>query len=158
MRGIELIGQELLDNVVESARTSARRRKNYNFHRTDGDASHRLLNAIEPGSYIQPHCHADASKDETIIALRGQLGVVFFEPNGQIGQTVKLVAGGPVLGVNIPYGTFHTLVALETGCVFFESKAGPYMPLRAEEKASWAPGEGEPEAVEYLREWEKLFS
>ena len=42
----------------------------------------------------------------------------------------------------------NTLVALETGTVFFEAKAGPYRPLIPAEKAAWAPAEGsEPVAL-----------
>lgn len=58
-----------------------------------------------------------------------------------------MAAGGPVLGIDIPHGTWHTLVALAAGSVFFEAKAGPYMPLAAAERAAWAPAEGTDEAT-----------
>ena len=41
-------------------------------------------------------------------------------------------------------------LALEDGTVFFETKAGPYVPLTPEEKAAFAPPEGDPRAPEYL--------
>ena len=47
-------------------------------------------------------------------------------------------------------GVFHTVRALETATVFFEAKAGPYVPVSAEEKAPWAPAEGEAAVADYL--------
>ncbi len=54
------------------------------------------------------------------------------------------------LGVTIPVGVYHTIFALESGSVFFESKAGPYAPLLDAEKAPWAPQEGDADAAAYL--------
>lgn len=153
----EIIDQALLRQVAEAGAASLRRRKNYNFHATDADASHRLLNAMEPDSYIPPHCHRDASKDETILILRGRIGMVLFTPEGDVKATHMLEACGGKIGINIPHGQFHTLVALDPGSVFFESKAGPYQPLSAQEKAAWAPNEGDPEANAYLKKLEELF-
>ncbi|MEN6584901.1 MAG: WbuC family cupin fold metalloprotein [Sulfuricella sp.] len=158
MSKVEFIDQALLQQVVESAAASPRRRKNYNFHADDGEASHRLLNAMEMDSYIPPHCHLDSSKDETILVLRGKLGMVLFDAAGKLTRTEVLQASGATLGINIPHGQFHTLVALEAGSVFFESKAGPYAPLSAQEKAAWAPTEGAPDAVQYLAQLKGLFA
>ncbi|MEO6022340.1 MAG: hypothetical protein ABIP64_04340 [Burkholderiales bacterium] len=44
--------------------------------------------------------------------------------------------------MDIPPGVFHTLVALQPDCVFFETKAGPYVPVMADERGSWTPQEG----------------
>ena len=52
-----LIDVELLDTVSAAAQTSPRGRKNHNFHTADAAQCHRLLNAIEPGSYVAPHRH-----------------------------------------------------------------------------------------------------
>jgi cupin fold WbuC family metalloprotein len=153
----EIIDRDLLQHVAEAGAAAARRRKNYNFHTDDADACHRLLNAVEPDSYIPPHCHLDASKDETILVLRGRIGMVLFSASGDVVSTSVLEAGGERFGINIPHGQFHTLVALEPGCVFFEAKAGPFRPLQAEEKASWAPPEGGPEANGYLNKLKELF-
>ena len=146
----QIINRELFDRVSSEARAAPRRRKNFNFHIAEADASHRLLNAMEPDSYIPPHCHRDASKDESIIALAGRFGVVFFDHQGNVTGTAILTPGGEAVGVNIPHGVFHSLVALEPGSLFFEAKAGPYKALEPAEKAPWAPTEGEPDAIAYL--------
>lgn len=147
-----ILDQALLDEVSAEARHSPRLRKNRNFHARESDASHRLLNAIEPGSYIPPHRHLDSAKDESIIILRGALGAVFFDDAGAVTEAARLLPGGAGVGLNVPSGTYHTVFALESGTVFFEAKAGPYEPLRAEEKAPWAPAEGDAGAADYL-EW-----
>jgi len=152
-----LITQDLLDEVSAEAAASPRRRKNRNFHRANEDRAHRLLNAMEPDSYVMPHRHLDASKDETIVALRGRFGLVLFDENGQVASTAVLGADQAALGVDIAHGTFHSIVALAPGSVFFEAKAGPYVAITEAERAAWAPAEGSPEAAAYLEKLRRLF-
>lgn len=151
------ITQALLDQTTQAAQASPRRRRNHNFHAHDSYPSNRLLNAVEPDSYVMPHRHIEAAKDETIVALRGRFGVVMFNDDGSVRETVVIAAGGAVLGVDIPHGEYHSLVALESGSVFFKAKAGPYAPLLPQERAPWAPAEGETGAADYLRKMQALF-
>jgi cupin fold WbuC family metalloprotein len=89
--------------------------------------------------------------------VRGRFGLVLFDEAGNVVRTIVLAAGADALGANIPHGTYHTLVSLQPGSVFFEAKAGPYSPIRDAERAPWAPREGEPSAAEYLAWLERLF-
>ena len=155
---IRLIDRALLDEVSAQASNSPRLRKNRNFHPRDDSPAHRLLNAIEPGSYVAPHRHLDANKDETFVVLRGRFGLVLFDDAGNVTQTQVIEADGDVVGVDIPHGTWHSIVSLARGSVFLEAKAGPYLPFTPEEKASWAPTENEPDAGDFLARMEKLFS
>lgn len=152
-----IIDNALLDQVSAEAAAAPRRRKNRNFHGSDDAPCHRLLNAIEPDSYVAPHRHSAADKDETILAVRGKLGMVFFAEDGKVTETALIEPGGAAVAVEIPHGAFHTVVALTAGSIFFEAKAGPYLPLTAEEKAPWAPPENSPEAAVYLEGLKKLF-
>ncbi len=152
------IDDALLDAVAGAASTSPRRRRNHNFHQADTDACHRLLNAIEPGSYVVPHRHLDPAKDETFVVLRGRFGVVLFDAAGATTHRIVLDCAGPTYGVTIPHGTFHSVVALAPGSVFLEAKAGPYLPLTGEERAGWAPAEQDAGAADYLTWLEGLFS
>ena len=149
---VQLITTQLVDAVVEEAQQSARLRKNYNFHASGDEPCNRLLNAIEPGSYVRPHCHIEASKDETILVLRGSVGVLEFDAAGRVSGTALLQPAGEAMGVNVPHGTIHSVVALAPGTVFFEAKAGPYAALLPSERPAWAPEEGGAEAARYL-EW-----
>ena len=153
-----LITGTLLDTLTVEAAQSQRRRKNRNFHTSDAARAHRLLNAMEPGSYVRPHRHLDEEKSETMIALRGSFGLVIFDVDGAIAWFDTIACRGAALGIDIPHGTFHTVVALEPGSVFFEAKAGPYVPLREIESASWAPADGASDAPAYLQRMRALFA
>ena len=155
MKPTKIIDTRLLDAVSAQAAASPRRRKNFNFHAQESAPANRLLNAIEPESYVQPHRHLDPAKDETLVVLRGAVGMVVFDDNGGILQQAVLRAGSGAIGVDIPHATWHTFVALEPGSVIFEAKAGPYLPLGHGEKAYWAPAENDPAAAVYL---ERLIS
>jgi cupin fold WbuC family metalloprotein len=147
---VRVIDRKMLDQLVAEAQASPRRRKNLNFHPGDAFCCHRLLNALEPDSYIRPHRHLDPLKDESMVMVRGRMGALVFDDTGNVIRKAIIAAGGNAVAVDIPHGLFHTVVALESGTVFFESKAGPYLPLTDEEKGGWAPAEGTEEAVHYL--------
>lgn len=153
-----LINRLLLDSLSAEAQQAPRLRKNRNFHPGDAYPAHRLLVAIEPGSYVAPHRHLDPNKDETLFVVRGRLGVVIFGAESAVDRSMVLQAGGDTIGVDIPHGVFHTVLALDPGSVFFEAKAGPYVPIADTERASWAPAEGTPAAVDYLQELQALFA
>jgi len=153
----EFITRETLDWISGQAKQSSRLRKNYNFHTSDGDVCHRLLNAMEPDSYIQPHRHLDSNKDETLVVIRGKMGVIMFNSDGAVAERVSLEPTGNIMMVNLPHGKFHTMISLEEGSVFFEAKAGPFVPLTRDERAPWAPEEGAESSSAYLASLKQLF-
>ena len=152
-----IIDQSLLDRVSTQATQSPRLRKNLNFHPDEEFCSHRLLNGMEPGSYIRPHRHLDPTKDESIVIVRGQVGFVAFNDHGNVTMTKVLASGGDTVGVDIPHGCYHTLLSLAAGSIFFEAKAGPYRPLNHGETAPWAPAEGDEQSSTYLATLASLF-
>lgn len=154
---MQFIDAALLDEVSAEARASPRGRKNRNFHPADDFPAQRLLNAIEPGSYVAPHRHLDPNKDETMIVLRGRLGLVIFDAAGGVVKTSVLANADGAIGVDIPHGSWHTVLALEPGTVFFEAKAGPFQPLATGERAPWAPQEGDAAAASYRAWLAQLF-
>lgn len=139
---MKIINRQLLDQVTAAAKDSPRLRNNWNIHPSDDFPAHRLLNAMEPGSYIRPHRHLDPLKDETFMIVRGRLGILVFDDNGRVTEKLLLDAAGENIGADIPSGVFHTAVSLAEGTIFFEAKAGPYLPLSDSEKACWAPEDG----------------
>jgi len=146
------IDARAFDALSVQARGSQRRRRNFNFHPTDAYPSNRLLNAIEPDSYVPPHRHLDPTKDETLFVLRGSIGVLLFDEQGSVIDQRVMVAGGDTVGVDIPHGVIHSLVALEPGTVAFEAKAGPFVERTPAELLPFAPPEGSPQAADY-RDW-----
>jgi cupin fold WbuC family metalloprotein len=154
---MKLVTTELLLQLSESARSLPRLRKNYNLHTSDQSRCHRLLNAIEPASYIRPHRHLDSEKDESFILMSGRLGIILFSDTGEVMETVILSRQDGILAADIPHGVFHTAVSLESGTVFFETKAGPYLPLSDAETTAWAPPEADSRAASYLEQLRKLL-
>ena len=152
-----LITQAMLAEVAAHASASPRRRRNRNFHAHESAPCSRMLNALQPDSYVQPHCHLDTSKDESIIALGGRFGVVMFDAFGRVVSHHVIAPGGDAVGIDIAHSTIHTIIALEPDSVFFEAKAGPYVPVSAAEKAPWAPPEGAPECGAFLARMHALF-
>lgn len=150
MINVQLISRQLIDSVSVAAQALPRQRKNLNFHQRDDAACHRLLNALEPDTYIPPHCHRDPTKGESIVVLRGKVGVLIFSEVGELTQNFVLQPMSETLGVDVPPGVIHSLVALEKNSVFFESKAGPYVALTENERFPWAPNEGADTAHQYL--------
>ena len=151
------VDSALLDRVLGEAAAAPRGRKNFNFHERPDHPCQRLINAVLPGSYIRAHRHLHDDKSEMLVALRGRLGLVFFDDAGNVTDTAVIDAAGDCLAVNIPNGQFHTAVALGGPVVVFEAKAGPYEPHMPEELAPFAPEEGSPGAADYLRRMEALF-
>lgn len=151
-RRMELISRQLLDGLSAAAKASPRRRRNHNLHRDYAEPCQRLLNALEPGTYVRPHRHLDPDKPETFVALRGRLAAFTFSDDGAIDRMAVIAPDGEILGVDIPAGAWHTIVALAEGSVFFETKPGPYQPLTDKDWAPWAPAEQDPAAAGYLEE------
>lgn len=149
---MQVVSRERLAQLSAEARISPRLRKNHNLHPADHSACHRLFNAIEPASYIRPHRHLDPEKDEAFVLVSGRLGIITFSDTGDVTEAVILSHHDGPLAADIPHGTYHTAVSLEAGTVFFEAKAGPYLPLSGSETAPWAPADGDGTVPAYLEQ------
>lgn len=154
---MKIVTSELLSQLTKAALESPRLRQNHNLHLSNSSRCHRLLNAVEPASYIRPHRHLDLEKDEGFVLLRGRLGIIIFADDGSVAETVLLSQVTGNLAVDILHGVYHTAVSLETGTVFYEAKAGPYLPLAEDEKAAWAPEDADSLAKGYLEQLRGLF-
>lgn len=151
MSGPRYLDQALFAELAKQAQTNPRGRQHHNFHAME-EPCHRLAVGLQPHTYIAPHRHLSADKAESLLVLKGRLGLLIFDEHGAVRERRVLVAGGDCVGVDLPPGVFHALVVLEDDSILFECKAGPYRPLGDGESASWAPREGEPEVGAYL-EW-----
>ncbi len=150
-----VVDSVLVDRVIAMSRESPRGRMILPLHPTEQDSLQRMLNAIQPASYIRPHRHVSPPKAESIVLLRGSIGYIVFTDGGEIDQTVTLSASSGRIGVDARPGTFHTFFALEEDTVLFEVKPGPYRGEADKQFAPWSPAEGSAEAQEYLRRLER---
>lgn len=125
---------------------------NLNIHDSLTDPVNRLLNAVEPDSYVRPHRHPD--KSETLLAVAGAFDLLLFDETGALRERRQLGGASGALVLEYTAGTWHSLVAREPGSVFFEVKTGPYAPLDAADfLAGWPTehSEGVPAALDWLR-------
>lgn len=139
--------------MIAQAKESPRLRQNYDLRTSEADDSQRMLNALLPGTVLPIHRHTKTT--ETLVLLRGRMEEIFYEeysvpvPDGDsrcidvcyrrvLRETdrILLEAGGPVQGLSIPVGQWHTINVLEP-TVILECKDGKYEPLGVEDvKAS----------------------
>ena len=148
-----VINKKLLDETTERAKQSPRLRMNYNFHETLDDPVNRLLNAMEPNTYLRPHRHCNPDKNEIFLLLRGKVAVFLFDDHGGITEMLLLDLLGGCYGVEIPPGIWHGLLVLESGSVIYEMKEGPFIPLTPENMAPWAPSVDDTKGVmKYLEQ------
>ena len=146
-----VIDDALISEGIGASRRSERRRIILPLHTRSAEACQRMLNVVQPGSYIRPHRHADPPKSETVVVLRGALTYVAFHPDGSLDRRVELAAGSARVGVDTRPGVYHTFFATEPDTVVFEAKTGPYVEAEDKEVATWAPAAGSPEADAYLK-------
>ncbi|QWC95538.1 WbuC family cupin fold metalloprotein [Polynucleobacter paneuropaeus] len=154
------ISAQLIDGLNQRVKLFPRLRLHHNFHADYSDAVQLLVNAVDVNSYIRPHRHLMDPKSECLIALKGSFALVSFDDGGTVEDVIKFGSESHIgdvenFGVNIPPGIWHTVIALTKNSVLFESKSGPFFPLRAKEFAFWAPPENSSEAIYFLENLRK---
>ena len=150
---IKIFSQEYLDHLVTQARSSPRLRQHKNIHLDYLDSCQRLFNAIEPDSYIRPHCHGV----ETLFAIKGLMALIVFNNNGAIEEVQRFGVASSIgslniaAGIEIPSDKWHTVVSLVSGSILLEIKAGPFNPNIPKYFAAWAPEEFSSDVANYLK-------
>ncbi len=145
------IDKKILDDISANARLSARKRQNHNFHKGNEELLQRMLNALEPGTYIRPHKHENPDKNEVFIVLKGRILVVEFNDDGSLFEYIILDKNTQNHAAEIPPGRFHSMISLETGTVAYEIKEGPYFPDTVKIFAPWSPEEGSPDTDTFIQ-------
>lgn len=144
------INHQLLKDTSLKAQQSPRRRTNHNFHKHPSARVQRMLNAMEPDTYVRPHKHETPDKLEVFFCLKGSFAVVIFDDSGRITDVEILDPEKGRYGVEIAPRTWHSLVTLAPGSVAYEVKDGPYDAADDKKFAPWSPDEGSPEAAAWL--------
>lgn len=124
----------LFDNLLAQAAANPRLRQNMDLRNSPEDLSQRMLNALLPGTVLPIHRHTKTS--ETLVLLCGKMEEIFYEEasDGVLRESdrILLSAEGPVRGLNIPIGRWHSINVLEP-TVILECKDGKYEPLGKED-------------------------
>ena len=139
------IDNQLLDSLLEQAKSSPRLRQNFDLRTSTEDTSQRMLNALQPGTEVPIHKHDETS--ETVICLCGRLEEIIYEEVVEYvreetsrteevlrKQTFKEVSrqllcpAEGLYGIQIPAGAWHTIRVIEPS-VIFEAKDGAFKQL-----------------------------
>jgi len=153
------ISPDIVAAKSRDAKANSRKREVLVLHRDNSDALQRMINAMEPGSYMRPHRHHTPPKAESLVLLSGSLGLIAFHDDGTLDDENCVLLDRKVgaIAVDCRESIWHTLIALEPGTVFFEAKSGPFDASGDKEFAPWAPDESVPEAMSYLKSLEAEF-
>jgi len=139
---------QLLIEGKAASRESPRLRVMQPVQRNQEARVQRLLNFLQPGTYVQPHCHPLPHAIESMCLLSGALDVLIFDQDGT--PTARYPLNRQLPLIDIEPGTWHGLIVRAADTVIFEIKHGPYDPNTDKTFASWAPPEGSPDAPKYL--------
>ena len=154
-----VVDAALLAAKAADARGNPRLRDMHRFHAANAENPQRMVNALQPGSYVRPHRHLSPAKSESFVLLAGSLGHVVFADDGSFTaeDCVILDRERGVLAIDVRPGLWHGIVALAPDTAVFEIKPGPYAPLDDKDFAPFAPAEGSPGATAYLAGLEDRF-
>lgn len=143
------LDMETLAEGLRASRESSRRRIILPIQRTQEAQVQRLVNFLQPGTYIRPHCHPEPHASESICLIQGSLEVVIFSAAGKVTERHLLKETDTRL-VDIEPGTWHGMLVKSNDTVIFECKRGPYDADKDKEFARWAPEEGDEAVQSYL--------
>ena len=161
---LKVFSEDFMASLIEEAKINPRKRMHKNLHADYQEACQRFFNAIEPDSYLRPHCHGATQGAETLIAIKGLLAFLIFGNDGKL-QAVHLFGAknhahkqSVAVGVEVQPGKWHTVISLESGSVLLELKGGPFDPEAPKYYASWAPEEMTKEGQIYLEALKREIS
>lgn len=145
------LSDEQIEHGLAASRKSERKRMILPIHRKQDAKVQRLINFLQPGTYIRPHLHPLPHATESIVVLQGAIRFFTLDENGDI-LTDQHLSSGPIASViDIEPRVLHTFLVLEEDTIIFECKRGPYNAEKDKEFAEWSPEEGSPEAEMYMQ-------
>lgn len=164
LNDLKIFTTDYLDGLMREASVSPRLRQHRNLHGSFQEPCQRLFNALGRETYIRPHRHSVEQGAETLIAVRGTMVLVLFDDQGSINEFHYFGGGEQAtrhslsVGVEIPCGIWHTILAIDTENILLEVKAGPFNPKEPKEVARWAPEEGSECVSAYMQKMREQIS
>lgn len=145
-----LLENKQIEEGLRASRKSDRLRMILPLHREQGAKVQRLINFLQPGTYVRPHLHPLPHATESIVVLKGKIRFFTFNDAGKT-RTDQILTSDLFPGVvDIEPRVWHSFLVLEEDTILFECKKGPYDAVSDKEFAAWAPPEGSAEAAEWL--------
>jgi len=146
---------EILEKGIRGSRESMRKRIILPIHRAQGAIVQRMLNFLQPGTYIRPHMHPLDQATESLVLLKGAIRFYRFSENGKVESVTDMNTKSVNTVVDIEPRVWHSFVVLEKDTVIFECKQGPYDAESDKEFAVWSPEEGSDKVEEWLQHYEQ---
>lgn len=138
---------------VLASRESERRRIILPIHRRQDAPVQRMLNFLQPETYVRPHLHPRQGAVETIFVIQGALAFLIFDENGSLLRVERLGDSHSSRLLDLEPQVWHSFVVSKPDTVILETKLGPYDAQLDKTFASWAPEEGSKEAKHLLETW-----
>lgn len=150
--------ETMLAEGVAASRASARKRIILPIHRTQPAPVQRMVNFLQPGTYVKPHIHRGDGASESVVLLTGAIRYVVFDGEGTMTHTFIAKAGSASAVLDMEPDVWHSFIVLEPDTVIFECKKGPYSALSDKDFAPWAPDEGTAAAAAWVAAMEGRFA
>lgn len=115
-----------IERGIEASRNSPRKRFILPIHRTQDASVQRMMNFLQPGTYIRPHMHPRPGAIETIVLLSGHVRFFIYSEEGKIIHQCELKSGTPDCLIDIEDNVWHSFEVLSPDTIIFECKMGPY--------------------------------
>lgn len=145
------LSEQMIEEGLKASRQSERLRIILPIHRKQDAKVQRMINFLQPGTYIRPHKHPLAHATESLVLLQGSIRFYTFDDKGNV-LTVREVASNPIPGVlDIEPDIWHAFIVLEKDTVLFECKKGPYSQGTDKTFAPWSPKEGSEKAAVWMK-------
>jgi len=145
---MKIINTALINDLLNKADMSIRRRSNFNIHESAQDSIQRYLVASKIDSYFRPHRHH--SKSELAFVFRGKFDLIVFDDSACVTDRISLGFDSENMGFELPPDVWHSWIPTIDGSIFLEVKEGPYDPTSGLEFASWSPPEGDVRVSAFL--------
>jgi cupin fold WbuC family metalloprotein len=142
---------EMIEAGLRASRESSRLRMILPIHRKQEAGVQRLINFLQPGTYIRPHRHPLNHATESIVLMKGRIRFFTFDGDGNV-TTCRELRGNLLPSViDIEPRVWHSFQVFEEDTILFECKCGPYNAKTDKEFADWAPEEGSTEAAAWMK-------
>lgn len=147
------LSEKMIEKGAKASRESERLRIILPIHREQDARVQRMINFLQPGTYIPPHKHPLEYATESLVVIQGSIRLFIFDEDGNV-ITENDIHSKPFPGIiDIEPNIWHSFIVLEMDTVLFECKKGPYNADSDKTFAEWAPEEGS----EHVQEWLDRF-
>jgi cupin fold WbuC family metalloprotein len=144
------LSEPMIQDGLKASRESERLRIILPVHREQDAGVQRMINFLQPGTYIRPHKHPLEHASESLVLIQGSIQFYTFDEDGNV-LTKNKIQSKPFPGVvDIEPNVWHSFIVLEENTILFECKKGPYDAEADKVFAEWSPEEGSKDVEEWI--------